>query len=199
MPEILTFGGKAYCVFWIVVAFSRAMDFLSTWVATPNLVLEGNPIAKKLGWRWGVTLNIAICFAVAFQPLLAISISTTSILVAARNFQSAWLMRLMGEEHYRDWHVARLRETPVTTYLLCLTGNTALYALTGLALIYFCAQWVIPCAIGMGIVAYAIAVVFYSLLAFWRIRRSRIRRRFAPENPGVPLDSDLISPEENGR
>ena len=29
------------------------MDFLSTWVATPNLVLEGNPIAKKLGWRWG--------------------------------------------------------------------------------------------------------------------------------------------------
>ena len=32
---------------------ARGMDFLSTWVATPNLVLEGNPIAKKLGWKMG--------------------------------------------------------------------------------------------------------------------------------------------------
>ena len=119
------------------------MDFLSTWVATPNLVLEGNPIAKKLGWKWGIPVNLALCFGFAFWPLPAIVISTTSVLVAARNFQSAWLMRSLGEQLYRDWHVERVQETSVTLYLFCLFGQTALTGGVGAAVIYFsdCASW----------------------------------------------------------
>ena len=113
------------------------MDFLSTWVATPNLVLEGNPIAKKLGWKWGIPLNLALCFGFAFWPLSAIVISTTSVLVAARNFQSAWLMRSLGEQLYRDWHVERVQETSVTLYLFCLFAQTALTGGVGAAVIYF--------------------------------------------------------------
>ena len=48
------------------------------------------------------------------------------VLVAARNFQSAWLMRSLGEQAYRDWHVERIQETRVTLYLFCLAGNTLL-------------------------------------------------------------------------
>ena len=81
-----------------LLVFARGMDFLSTWIATPNLVLEGNPIAKKLGWRWGLLLNVVLVLALALWPLSAIVISTTSVLVAARNFQSAWLMRSLGED-----------------------------------------------------------------------------------------------------
>ena len=88
------------------------MDFLSTWIATPNLVLEGNPLAKKLGWKWGVPLNVVICLALPLWPLSAIVVSTASVLVAARNFQSAWLMRSLGEEIYRRWHVERVRKQP---------------------------------------------------------------------------------------
>ena len=83
---------------FLLLFVARGMDFLSTWVATPNLVLEGNPIAKKLGWKWGIPLNLALCVGLAFWPLPAIVISTTSVLVAARNFQSAWLMRSLGEQ-----------------------------------------------------------------------------------------------------
>ena len=87
MDDTLSFASRDYCLLLLLIAFSRGMDFLSTWVATPNLVLEGNPLAKKLGWRWGIPLNVAICFAVAFEPLIAIALITTSLLVAARNFQ----------------------------------------------------------------------------------------------------------------
>ena len=176
MDDLLPFASRAYFALLLLLAFSRGMDFLSTWIATPNLVLEGNPIAKKLGWRWGIPLNVAICIGVAFEPVMAIAISTTSVLVAARNFQSAWLMRSMGEENYRDWHVARIQETRISTYLFCLAGNTLLSAAVGAALIYFCAQLLVPCAIGMGVIAYAVAVAFYSLLAVWRIRRSAAMR-----------------------
>ena len=63
--------------------------------------------------------------AFAFWPLPAIVITTASVLVAARNFQSAWLMRSLGEDAYREWHVQRVRETRVTLYLFCLLGRHA--------------------------------------------------------------------------
>ena len=105
-----------------------------------ELPLEGNPIAKKLGWKWGIPLNVALCFGFAFWPLPAIVISTTSVLVAARNFQSAWLMRSMGEQLYRDWHVERVQETSITLYLYCLFAQTALTGGVGVAVIGF-SEW----------------------------------------------------------
>ena len=166
------------------------MDFLSTWIATPNLVLEGNPIAKKLGWKWGVPLNVAICLGLALWPLSAIVVSTASVLVAARNFQSAWLMRSLGEEIYRRWHVERVQETRVTLYLFCLAGNTLLTAAVGAALIFFSHLQLVPFAIGMGMIAYAIAVAFYTLLAIWRIHRAAKRAaRALTASQSRPVDA----------
>src|ERR1051325_10169256 len=142
IDELAPFLSRTYLLLLALLLVSRGMDVLSTWVATPNLVLEGNPIAKKLGWRWGLPLNIGFALALAFWPLPAIVISTTSVLVAARNFQSAWLMRSLGEQVYRDWHVERIQETRITLYLFCLAGNTLLTAGVGAAVIYFSKHYV---------------------------------------------------------
>jgi hypothetical protein len=173
MDDTIPFASRAYFLMLALLVFSRGLDFLSTYIATPNLALEGNPIAKKLGWKWGVLLNIAICLALPLWPLSAIVVATASVLVAARNFQSAWLMRSLGEAAYREWYVRRIRETRLRLFLFCLAGNTLLTAGVGAALIWFSNPWMtIPLAIGMGIVAYAVAVLFYSLLAIFRIRRA---------------------------
>src|SRR5215471_18404668 len=131
MDDLVPFGSRSYALIFLLLFVSRGFDFLSTWLATPHMVLEGNPIAKKLGWKWGIPVNLAICFGFAFWPLPALVISTTSVLVAARNFQSAWLMRSMGEQRYRDWHIERIQETNITLYLVCLFGQTALTAGVG--------------------------------------------------------------------
>jgi hypothetical protein len=172
MDVTFPFASREYCLLLLLLVFARGMDFLSTWIATPNLVLEGNPLAKKLGWQWGLLLNIVLVGVLAMWPLSAIVVATASVLVAARNFQSAWLMHSLGEEHYRQWHVERIQETRITLYLFCLAGNTLLTAGVGAALIYFSHLRLVPFAIGMGMVAYAVAVVFYTLLAIWRIRRA---------------------------
>jgi len=175
MDDTIPFASRGYFLMLALLVFSRGMDFLSTWIATPNLALEGNPLAKKLGWKWGILLNIAICLVLPLWPLSAIVVSTASVLVAARNFQSAWLMRSLGEEIYRRWHVERVRETRVSLYLFCLAGNTLLAAGVGTALIYFSdpeRAGFVAFAIGMGMVTYAIAVAFYTLLAAWRIHRA---------------------------
>jgi len=177
MEDTVPFASKWYFLMLALLLFSRGMDFLSTWVATPNLVLEGNPIAKKLGWKWGLLVNVAVVFLLAMWPVAAIVVSTASVMVAARNFQSAWLMRTLGEHSYRDWHVERVQETRISVYLFCLFGNTLLTASVGFAIILFSQTEtgdfpLVPAAIGMGIVAYAVAVVFYTLLAIWRLRRA---------------------------
>jgi hypothetical protein len=137
MEELFPFGIRTHGLLFLFLVVSRGMDFLSTWVATPNMVLEGNPIAKKLGWKWGILVNVAICVLFAFWPLPAIVIGTTSVLVAARNFQSAWLMRSLGEHLYRQWHIERVQETSITLYLFCLFAQTLLVAGVGAAVIYF--------------------------------------------------------------
>jgi hypothetical protein len=172
MDDLVPFGSRDYFVLFGLLLFARGMDILSTWVATPNLVLEGNPIAKKLGWKWGIPANLLFCAGFALWPLPAIVIATTSVLVAARNFQHAWLMRSLGEDAYRSWHVARLQETRISLYLLCLLGQTGLTAAVGAGLIYFAQPYFVPLAIGIGIVVYAITVAFYTLLSVWRIRRA---------------------------
>jgi hypothetical protein len=183
MEEFVPIGSREYALLFLLLFVARGMDFLSTWVATPNMVLEGNPIAKKLGWKWGIPFNLAFCIGFACWPLPAVVISTTSVLVAARNFQSAWLMRSLGEHSYREWHIERVQETSVTLYLFCLFAQTALTGGVGAALVYF-SQWqlvpmgisyewqFVPMAIGLGIVAYAMAVTFYTVLGIWRMRRS---------------------------
>jgi hypothetical protein len=173
MDEVLRFGSLQYDFYLGVLLFARAMDFLSTWIATPSLLLEGNPLARMLRWKWGIAVNVALCFAFAFWPLTAIIISTTSVLVAARNFQLAWLMRTHGEENYRNWFVERMEETPPGLFLFCLLAQTSLTAAVGGVLMYF-SRWqeMVPLGIGMGIVGYAAAVMIFTLMALWRNRRA---------------------------
>ncbi|MGA2786935.1 MAG: hypothetical protein ABSF60_05360 [Verrucomicrobiota bacterium] len=193
MDDTVTFASRDYCLLLLLLVFARGMDFLSTWIATPNLVLEGNPLAKKLGWQWGLLVNIVLVGVLALWPLSAIVVATASVFVAARNFQSAWLMHSLGEEIYRQWYVERVRETRITVYLFCLAGNTLLTAGVGAALIFFSRLRLVPFAIGMGMAAYAIAVAFYTLLAIWRIRRAakkmETRQNSRPNDKNLTVDA----------
>jgi hypothetical protein len=126
-------------------------------------------------------VNFVLCALFAFWPLPAVVISTTSVLVAARNFQSAWLMRSLGEHLYRDWHSARIKQTSLVLYVFCLLAQTALTAAVGAAIIFF-SDWkretVLP-AIGLGIIAYAGAVLLFTGLSIYRFRRSARAERIA--------------------
>jgi hypothetical protein len=169
--DTLPFASREYFCFFSLLLFARGMDFLSTWVATPTLVLEGNPLARKLGWKWGALANLALCCAFAFWPMPAIIVMTSGLLVAAHNFHAAWLMRAMGEAAYRDWFLERIAQTPLSLYLACLCGETFLTALPGAALIWFCDARSMAFAIGVGIVGYAGIILFYTSLSLWRLRR----------------------------
>ena len=169
--QFVPFGSEAYFCLLVLLLFSRGMDFLSTWIATPNLLLEANPIARRLGWRMGIALNVAICIMSALWPLPAIILVTTSLLVASRNFQVAWLIRSMGENGYRFWYAETVSQIDFSFYVFCLFGQTLLVALIGGALTFFSGNNLIVFAVGMGMVAYSIVVMFFTLYGARHLRR----------------------------
>jgi hypothetical protein len=171
--DMLKFGGSTYLLMLGLLLFARGADFVSTWVATPNLLLEGNPLARKLGWKLGIVVNFALCFGLAFWTTTALVVVTASLLVAAHNFHSAWLMRSMGEEVFRQWYSERLSETRLRLYVGCLIGETGVTALVGVGVIHWSRMDSNAFAIGSGIVAYALIVLFYTLLSVWHLRRRR--------------------------
>ena len=171
--DALSFGSAPYLRMMGLLMFGRAADFFSTWVATPNLVLEGNPLAKKLGWKFGALANLALCLGLAFWPTTALAAATASLLVAAHNFHLAWLMRSMGETAFRQWFVERMAESRLPLYLTCLLGETGSTGLVGAGLCYWASEDSRAFAIGCGIVAYAFIVLFYTSLSLWRLRRNQ--------------------------
>jgi len=169
--DALSFGSAPYLCMMGLLLFGRGADFFSTWVATPNLLLEGNPLAKKLGWKLGSIANLALCFGLAFWPATALAAVTASLLVAAHNFHLAWLMRSMGEEAFSHWFQERMVESRLPLYMICLLGETGATALVGVGLLCWCPEDSKASAIGCGIVAYALIVLFYTSLSLWRLRR----------------------------
>lgn len=173
MEDAVQFGSRWYVGLLSLLLLARGMDLLSTRLATPHLTLEANPLARKLGWKWGVPFNVVMCLVFAAWPLPAVIITTTSLLVAARNFQGVWLMRTLGEETYRCWMASRVLETPPVLYVGCLLAQVGLVGMVGGALVLFNGGSWICFAIGMGIVAYALAVLVFTVLSVWRLRRAK--------------------------
>lgn len=171
MDELVPFGGPQYILLLALLLVARGMDFLSTWVATPTLTLEANPIARWLGWEAGLAVNAVLCGFLALWPLPAIAVATTSLLVAARNFQSAWLMRSLGEDEYRAFLRERFAQSPAGLYWTCLLAQVFLIAAVGGGLLAFSELRLVPFAVGTGILVFALAILIFNGLAARRLRR----------------------------
>lgn len=171
MDELVPFGGPEYFGLLALLLIARGMDFLSTWVATPTLALEANPIARWLGWEAGLVVNALLSAGLALWPLPAIAVATTSLLVASRNFQSAWVMRSLGEFEYRAWLRERFAHGAPGLYWICLGAQVALLATVGGGLLAFSELRLVPFAVGTGILIFALAILIFNALAARRLRR----------------------------
>ena len=169
--DFVGFGSAPWWVFLGVVGLARGADLFSTWLATPGLELEANPLARWLGWRRGIVLNVAMSIGCAFWPMLALSLSVTSVLVAARNLQQAWLMRSLGETGYRLWFADRIAACPPRLVWACFLGEGALTAGVGATLLSFSPFSLVPYGVGLGILAYGVAIAVFTGMSLWRFFR----------------------------
>ncbi len=113
---------------------SRFGDIGTTFLVSPTLRVEANPIARRLGWKYVFTTA-----AVALIPYYSIHggvmVLTTSFLIAALNASEAMLSRFLGEESYAALHREAIQKMPIALGLSLLCLPAIFFLMLGLMIL----------------------------------------------------------------
>ena len=122
-----------------LMAVARGLDFLSTWLITPKLQLEANPLMRRTGFARMALLNLPLLGLPLLHHGLSITFIVTSLLAAGGNLVSGALARGMGEKRQAESQARAIREMGVPTALamnsaggvVTCAGGAFLMALAG--------------------------------------------------------------------
>ncbi|MHC5066851.1 MAG: hypothetical protein ACYTG5_23090 [Planctomycetota bacterium] len=166
-------------VLFALILLGRLGDVISTYLVTPNLHLEANPIARKLGWRFAL-LTVLICLVpyLVPHPLIAVILVPPFLMISANNVSKIWVVRAIGEKQMLASSLSAARSSSLRLAVTCTLVSAGFFALTGLALVWFSYQEaprtqvaMIAEYFGYGIVTFAIAIGLHGSLYLRRIFR----------------------------
>jgi hypothetical protein len=162
-----------------VIAFllllARIGDVGSTYLISPALKLEANPIIRRLRWPFaGITILVA---AIPYYSVpLGLTLLVGSLLVCASNCSRMWIARTMGESEYHRFLVGVARRTPPALGVLyCLLSPLCMATIGGVIFLFYpsltkaWAAW-----IAYGFALFAVVMGLYGSQGFLRLRREGI-------------------------
>ena len=147
---------------------SRVGDVISTYLATPKLKLEANPIVRRLKWPFAV-ITILVSLIAYVNTAAAVILLVPFLLVSASNFSKVWLMRGMGEDAYMEMLLCNARRTRLRHAIAGVLASAFFIALAGCVLLILIPtrSWGFP--FGLGIILYAVIQALYGSLSSARI------------------------------
>ena len=171
--DFLTSGRNWEHVLALVLLLARLGDVGSTYLVTPTLRLEGNPIVRRIGWPCAY-LTVLVCFVSYYNTGLAMILIVASLLATASNLSRGWIARALGETEY----VRVLQRAAASSSLLgaigFVLGSSGTYALAGLVLLVISGgptEW--PFWFAVGVLVYASAKALFGCAFMSRLYRER--------------------------
>jgi hypothetical protein len=149
---------------------SRISDLLTTWLVSPTLKLEANPVARRFRWPFGF-LTLFAAFLAYWFPEMCVALTTASFLVAGSNAMKIPQARALGEDAYYKMTLESVSKGSFWWGLLYRLAPAPFYVFLA-ALIFFTnasntwAYW-----IGFGVIVYAFALVVWGTTAYIRLRK----------------------------
>jgi hypothetical protein len=161
-----------------IVAFatliSRLGDIGTTYLVSPTLRVEANPIARRLGWRY--IFATALIALIPYRSIHGgVLVLTASFLIAASNASEAMLARFMGEENYAALNREAIQKMPLLLGLSLLCLPAIFLMMLGLMMLLLFPkssnQWGFDMA--EGTMAAAAAILIFYPIRFYSERRLR--------------------------
>ncbi len=154
------------------IFFARLADILTTYLATPKLKLEVNPVVRRLKWPFELA-SLGLCLTPFLSIEAAIMILVVSLLVAAGNSSRLWLIRALGEDQYHRLLVESAgRSQPRKALIMNLIPGSITLSLGILLLIFYPnPQEEFGFYFALSIVLYAGLQLTLYPLGFLRLRR----------------------------
>lgn len=166
----------------IAILFSRFCDIGSTYLVSPRLHLEANPIMKKLGWKFALLTPLA-CLIPYLSVEVAVAVLPAFLLVSASNFSKVWIVRTLGEKEQIRRTKALLAQANPRLLSLSIWAPSALMAFAGLVLILGGIHDAFAFWYGTGIIAYAFVIGLFGESYFARLRREMAEESAPPQSP----------------
>jgi hypothetical protein len=163
----------------VAVLVSRLGDIGTTYLATPRLVLEANPVARRFRWPFALA-TLSVCFLPYYSPPYAVMVLVASLLVSASNAARLWWIRVMGEERfYRLMLELAALSKPMSSILCILIPPFFIFLLAGSLLTFYPnpSDWGYYFA--CGIASYAFVLTVYGPLFYLKLRKTALQSQAA--------------------
>jgi len=156
----------------ILILVSRIGDIGTTFLVTPTLTLEANPIARRLGWRFAL-LTLAVCAVPYFSLNYGVMILVPSLMVSAGNAGKVWAARTMGEQQYKAMMLSLAAKSKLRHALGGVLLSATFIVLLGVVILLLYPDPLEELAFwfGAGIVAYGFVIAIHGSLWFIKLFR----------------------------
>jgi hypothetical protein len=153
-----------------LILVARIGDITSTYLATPHLVLEANPIARRLGWPFAL-LTLLLALIPYYNTAAGVVVLVPSLLVASRNFGSIWLVRGLGEDRMLALQLEAARRRRFSEAFLGVLAESGFLALAAAILMALSGRSRGASLFALGILVWAIALLVHRTAHLRRIFR----------------------------
>jgi hypothetical protein len=120
-----------------IVIIGRLLDIFSTRYVSKELKLETNKLARRIGWRGMILMQIPIIVLGSLDIYLAIFIFMWSLFLFGNNIMGSWNTKQIGEEQYYEDLKSRLKKTKTWQIILSEISYIFTFTITGIIIIVF--------------------------------------------------------------
>ncbi|MFX1431113.1 MAG: hypothetical protein ACFFCY_13200 [Promethearchaeota archaeon] len=121
----------------IITIIGRALDMLSTRYVSKELKLETNKIARRIGWKGMILMQIPIIILGSLDFYFSFFIFWWSLFLFANNIEGSWYIKQAGEEAYQKELKDRLRKSKTWKILLSELSLFLKFTLAGTFILIF--------------------------------------------------------------
>ncbi len=121
----------------LLTIIGRSLDVLSTRYVTRELRLETNRIARKVGWRGMILLQIPIIILGSLDFYFSFFILWWSFFLFANNIEGSWYVREVGEVEYQKEIKSRLETSKIWKIVFGELSSFLKFTMAGIFVIIF--------------------------------------------------------------
>jgi hypothetical protein len=159
-------------VFCALLFIGRLGDIVSTYIVTPKLKLEANPIVRKFKYPFAFA-TIFVCVVPYWNLGFGLALIVASYLISFLNISKMWFLKTLGEEDAFKLYIYIAQKSSLKLAIsLSILACSFLAAIGFICLLFYphTSDW--GFYFGIGIVGFALAIQIHTIFYFKRIFRT---------------------------
>ncbi|MFX1392024.1 MAG: hypothetical protein ACFFAH_00485 [Promethearchaeota archaeon] len=126
-----------YFINALIVIMGRSLDILSTRYVTKELKLETNKLARKIGWKGMILIQIPLIIIGTLDFYFAFFIFLWSLFLFANNIEGSWYVKDIGEDSYQKELKSRVKKSKTWKIILGELSYILTFSIAGVLILIF--------------------------------------------------------------